>query len=99
MGLWVVLVWDRCGEPSQALRASSPGGRAKGLVGIDGWSVKFRFVGMLEVCTQALPLPPGEVPPEGRGRGIVQTVGGGMQFRMKNRYGGSMDSLWMESVR
>ena len=83
MGLWVVYWWNRCGEPSQALRASSPGGRAKGLVGvdggrakglvgIDGWSVKFRFVGMLEVCTQALPLPTGEVPPEGRGRGMCR---------------------------
>ena len=36
--LWVVCGKNRCGEPSQALRASSPGGRAKGLVGIDGWS-------------------------------------------------------------
>ena len=72
--------WNRCGEPSQALRASSPGGRAKGLVGIDGRSVKSRLTELLEVCTQLLPLPPGEVPPEGRGRGIVQTVGGGMQF-------------------
>ncbi|MBQ2445821.1 MAG: hypothetical protein II272_05200, partial [Oscillospiraceae bacterium] len=35
--LWVVCGWNRCGEPSQALRASSPGGRAKGLVGIDRW--------------------------------------------------------------
>ena len=34
VGLWVVCGWNRCGEPSQALRASSPGGRAKGLVGI-----------------------------------------------------------------
>ena len=36
VGLWVVLWWNWCGEPSQALRASSPGGRAKGLVGADG---------------------------------------------------------------
>ena len=88
----MVCGWNWCGEPSQALRASSPGGRAKGLVDIDGWretkgavdvggwGVKLGFVGMLEVCTQLLPLPPGEVPPEGRGRGIVQTVRGGMQF-------------------
>ena len=27
--LWMVCGWNRCGEPSQALRASSPGGRAK----------------------------------------------------------------------
>ncbi|MBQ2446617.1 MAG: hypothetical protein II272_09285 [Oscillospiraceae bacterium] len=37
VGLWVVCGWNWCGEPSQALRASSPGGRAKGAVGIDGW--------------------------------------------------------------
>ena len=55
--------------------------------------MKLRFIEMLEVRTQVLPLPPGEVPPEGRGRGIVQTVGGGMQFRMKNRCGGSVGSL------
>ncbi|MBQ2445870.1 MAG: hypothetical protein II272_05445 [Oscillospiraceae bacterium] len=42
--LWVACGLDRCGEPSQALRASSPGGRAKGLVGIDGRSVKFEFM-------------------------------------------------------
>ena len=36
MGLWVVCWWNWCGEPSQALRASSPGGRAKGSVGIGG---------------------------------------------------------------
>ena len=36
MVLWVVFEWNRCSEPSQALRASSPGGRAKGLVGVDG---------------------------------------------------------------
>ena len=29
--LWVVCGWNWCGEPSQALRASSPGGRAKAL--------------------------------------------------------------------
>ena len=29
--------WNRCGQPSQALRASSPGGRAKGLVGVGRW--------------------------------------------------------------
>ena len=34
--LWVVCGWNWYGEPSQALRASSPGGRAKGMVGIDG---------------------------------------------------------------
>ena len=44
-------VGDRCSEPSQALRASSPGGRAKGLVGVGGRSVKFRFVVMFDVCT------------------------------------------------
>ena len=27
--LWIACGWNRCGEPSQALRASSPGGRAK----------------------------------------------------------------------
>ena len=32
--LWVDCRWNRCGEPSQALRASSPGGRAKGAVDI-----------------------------------------------------------------
>ena len=37
VGLWVVWGWNWCGEPSQALRASSPGGRAKSLVGVDGW--------------------------------------------------------------
>ena len=34
--LWVVFEWNRCSEPSQALRASSPGGRAKGMAGIEG---------------------------------------------------------------
>ena len=72
--------WNRCGEPSQALRASSPGGRAKGLVGIDRRSDTFRFVMLFEVCTKALPLPPGEVPPEGRGRGMCRQWGGGRQF-------------------
>ncbi len=48
MDLWVVCGWNRCGEPSQALRASSPGGRAKGAVGIDGGSGKFRFVEQTE---------------------------------------------------
>ena len=33
--LWIVCGWNRCSDPSQALRASSPGGRAKGLVGVD----------------------------------------------------------------
>ena len=72
MGLWVVLGWTWCGEPSQALRASSPGGRAKGLVGIERRSDKSRFMAMLEVSTRALPLPLGEVPPEGRGRGMCR---------------------------
>ncbi|MBQ2446366.1 MAG: hypothetical protein II272_07975 [Oscillospiraceae bacterium] len=36
VGLWVVCGWNRCSEPSQALCASSPGGRAKSLVGADG---------------------------------------------------------------
>ena len=45
--LWVVFEWNRCGEPSQALCASSPGGRAKGAVGIDGGSVKSRFTAKL----------------------------------------------------
>ena len=39
--------------------------------------------GLWNCCKSAhspWPLPPGEVPPEGRGRGIVQTVRGGMQF-------------------
>ena len=59
---------------SKWLRNISPGGKS-------------RFAGLLEACTRALPLPPGEVPPEGRGRGNVQTVGGGMQFRMGDRCG------------
>ncbi len=63
------------------------GGRAKDPVGIDKRSNKSRFMDMLEVSTQLLPLPTGEVPPEGRGRGIVQTVGGGMQFRIGDRCG------------
>ena len=70
--LRVVCGWNRCGEPSQALRASSPGGRAKGLVGIGRQSDKSRLTELLEVCTQLLPLPPGEVPPEGRGRGMCR---------------------------
>ena len=37
MVLQKVRGWNRCSEPSQALRASSPGGRAKSLVGVDGW--------------------------------------------------------------
>ena len=44
--LWVDCRWNRCSEPSQALRASSPGGRAKGMASIDGLSVKFRFMGL-----------------------------------------------------
>ena len=35
--LWGACGWNRCSEPSQALRASSPGGRAKSLVGVDRW--------------------------------------------------------------
>ena len=69
------LLVNQCGEPSQALRASSPGGRAKGLVGIERRSDKSRFVVMLEVCTEALPLPPGEVPPEGGERGRADSGG------------------------
>ena len=72
VGLWVVCGWNRCSEPSQALRASSPGGRAKDAAGIDRWSDKSRFLKRFEVCTQLLPLPPGEVPPEGRGRGMCR---------------------------
>ena len=34
MVLWVACRWNRCSEPSQALCASSPVGRAKSLVGI-----------------------------------------------------------------
>ena len=60
MGLWVVLWWNRCGEPSQALRASSPGGRAKSLVGIGRQSDKSRFVELFEVCTRFLALRLGE---------------------------------------
>ena len=78
--LWIVCGWNRCSEPSQALRASSPGGRAKGLVGIDGWSVKFRFVGMLGVCTQALASPSGRGTSRREGERDVQTVRVGMQF-------------------
>ena len=55
-------------------------GKDNGAVGIGERSDKFRFTELLEVRTQLLPLPPGEVPPEGRGRGIVQTVRGGMRF-------------------
>ena len=81
--LWIVCGWNRCSEPSQALRASSPGGRAKALSGasvcatMEGfvhafasqvlWPVqRWKFSSML------LPLPPGEVPPEGRGRGMCR---------------------------
>ena len=39
MVLWVVCGRNRCGEPSQALRASSPVGRVKGLVGIGRQSI------------------------------------------------------------
>ena len=35
----------RSGEP-RAWWVSMGGGRAKGAVGIDGWSVKFRFMGL-----------------------------------------------------
>ena len=37
-----------------------------------GRSVKLRFVMLFEVCTRLLPLPPGEVPPVGRGRGMCR---------------------------
>ena len=57
--LWVVCGRNRCGEPSQALRASSPGGRAKSLVGIDRRSDKSRLTELLEVRTQPLPRPVG----------------------------------------
>ena len=67
-GCW----WNWCGEPSQALRASSPGGRAKSLADIGRQSDKSRFIELLEVCTKALPRPTGEVPPEGRGRGMCR---------------------------
>ena len=49
--LWVVRRWNRCSYPSQALRASSPGGRAKGSEGIDGRSIQIRFTDPVEVCT------------------------------------------------
>ena len=78
--LWVVRRWNRCSYPSQALRASSPGGRAKGSASIGRQSDGFRSMELLKVRTQLLPLPPGEVPPAGRGRGIVQTVRAGSQF-------------------
>ena len=80
MGLWVVCGWNRCSEPSQALRASSPGGRAKGLVGVDRQTHKSRFAQPPEVSTQLLPLPPGEVPPEGRGRGMCRQCVKGCRF-------------------
>ncbi len=51
--LWGVCGWNRCSEPSQALRASSPGGRAKGLVGIDRRSDKLRFIGLFDFCIRA----------------------------------------------
>ena len=86
-------------EEPRAWWASVGRGRAKGTVRVDGRWEKLRFVEMLEVRTPLLPLPPGEVPPEGRGRGIVQTFGSGMQFRMRNPCSGSMDSLWVELVR
>ncbi|MBQ2444988.1 MAG: hypothetical protein II272_00970, partial [Oscillospiraceae bacterium] len=57
MVLWVVFWWNRCGEPSQALRASSPGGRAKGLAGIDRRCDKSRFLKLFEVRTQPLASP------------------------------------------
>ena len=72
VGLWAVCGWNRCSEPSQALRASSPGGRAKSSVGIGRQSDKSRFVMLFEVCRKALPLPTVEVPPEGRGRGMCR---------------------------
>ena len=41
VALRVASGWNRCSEPSQALRTSSPVGRAKGLVGVDGqWESK-----------------------------------------------------------
>ena len=49
MVLWVVCGRNRCSEPSQALRASSPGGRAKSLVGVDGWRESQGCGGALEI--------------------------------------------------
>ena len=56
------------------------GGRAKSAVGIVDGAMNFVLWGCLKFAPSPLPLPPGEVPPEGRGRGIVQTVRAGMQF-------------------
>ena len=52
--------WNRCSDPSQALRASSPGGRAKGLVGIGKQSVKFRFMELFIIshCSGGRLCPP-----------------------------------------
>ena len=43
-------------------------------------SIKLGLWGMLEVCTKVLPLPTGEVPPEGRGRGMCRQWGAGCSF-------------------
>ena len=56
------------------------GGSAKGAVGIVDGAINFGLWSYSKFAHSPLPLPPGEVPPEGRGRGIVQTVRGGMQF-------------------
>ena len=58
--LWGVFGWNRCSEPSQALRASSPGGRAKGLVGIGRQSDKSEFG---DECIYALFRPVCETAP------------------------------------
>ncbi len=86
------------GEP-RAWWVSMDSGKAKAAVGVDRRSVKFRFIGLLEVCTQLLPRPVGRGTSrrEGeRGRG-----GSGWRdaVRERNRWGGSVGSLWVESVQ
>ncbi|MBQ2445238.1 MAG: hypothetical protein II272_02230 [Oscillospiraceae bacterium] len=49
--LWVVFEWNRCSEPSQALRASSPGGRAKSQVGIADEALNFDLSSCLSYNT------------------------------------------------
>ena len=102
MGLWVILVWDRCGEPSQALRASSPGGRAKGLVGADGrverqGGVRWVFgwvVGGIGAVSPLRRFAPAL--PEGEPRVRWALMVG---WRDKVGCGGSVGGWWVELVR
>ena len=60
---------------------------------------QFRFIVLFEVRTQPLASPDGRGTSRREGERDVQTVRGGMQFRIRNRCSGSEGSLSVESVR